>query len=401
MDDTILSLGDLRLSAHLATPPPPGRAQGLVVCHGFPNGPRGAATVGTTYADLADRLARDSGFVVLTFNFRGTGTSEGDFSVRGWLDDLRAAVRMLAARDDVRGVWTVGFGHGATFALCEAMNDDLVRGVASIAARTSLGDWVRDPGGLVAEAREMGMITTDGYPTDMGAWGRELQLLDAEVAVRRLGDRPLLVLHGVDDIDVPVDEARAVAQVAGPVINASYSNWGGTRYTRTVSAFPPASAESYGGPNTSDLATVGYDRHSFVWPQWGSTDWLTQCYRAKVYFMIDQYMPKSAKLKSAKMHIKQVGVKRLNDTHASCAVGYTTLTALWTNWANPPVTNPLGLDFGSTNYLVDVTTTVKKWLDGTQVNYGFLLTSEEVDWGKETKMCGSTLEVSLFLQFQD
>lgn len=216
MDDTILSLGDLRLSAHLATPPPPGRAQGLVVCHGFPNGPRGAATVGTTYADLADRLARDSGFVVLTFNFRGTGTSEGDFSVRGWLDDLRAAVRTLADRADVRGVWTVGFGHGATFALCEAMNDDLVRGVASIAARTSLGDWVRDPSGLVAEAREMGMIRTDGFPPDLGAWGRELQMLDAEVAVRRLGDRPLLILHGVDDIDVPVDEARAVAAVAGP-----------------------------------------------------------------------------------------------------------------------------------------------------------------------------------------
>jgi putative redox protein len=216
MDDSILSLGGLRLSAHLALPPPPGRAQGLVVCHGFPNGPRGAATVGTTYADLADRLARDSGFVVLAFNFRGTGTSEGDFSVRGWMHDLRAAVRTLAERPDVRGVWTVGFGHGATFALCEAVNDDLVRGVASIAARSSLGDWVRDPGGLVTEAREMGMIRTAGYPPDVSAWGRELQLLDADHAVRRLGDRPLLILHGVDDIDVPVDEARAMAAAAGP-----------------------------------------------------------------------------------------------------------------------------------------------------------------------------------------
>jgi putative redox protein len=215
MDETILSVGGLRLSAHLAVPPPPGRSQGLVVCHGFPNGPRGAATVGTTYADLADRLARDSGFVVLTFNFRGTGTSEGDFSVRGWLDDLRCAVRTVAGRGDVRGVWTVGFGHGATFALCEAVDDELVRGVAAIAARTSLGDWSRDPGGLVTEAREMGMIRTPGYPTEMGAWGRELPLLDAERAVRRLGDRPLLILHGVDDVDVPIEEARAVASNAG------------------------------------------------------------------------------------------------------------------------------------------------------------------------------------------
>src|SRR5215471_7276859 len=136
MDDSILSLdGETRLSAHLAVPPPPGRTRGLVVCHGFPNGPRGAATVGTTYPDLADRLARDSGFVVLTFNFRGTGTSDGDFSVRGWLDDLDAAVDDLGARADVRTVWTAGFGHGATFALCHAAGREDVGGVGAVAAR--------------------------------------------------------------------------------------------------------------------------------------------------------------------------------------------------------------------------------------------------------------------------
>ena len=62
----------------------------------------------------------------------------------------------------------------------------------------------------------MGMITSPGFPGDLGAWGSELTCLDAERAVRRLGDRPLLILHGTDDIDVPVAEARAVAAVAGP-----------------------------------------------------------------------------------------------------------------------------------------------------------------------------------------
>jgi putative redox protein len=215
MDDTLL-VGDLKLSAHRALPPAPGRAMGLVVCHGFPNGPRGAATVGTTYPDLADRLARDARFVVLTFNFRGTGTSDGDFSVQGWLDDLRAAVADVGARTDVRGVWTAGFGHGATFAMCEAAGDPNVRGVAAIASRASLGDWVRDPSGLVAQAREMGMIRTPGYPRDMGEWGRELRLLDAEAAARQLRDRSFLVVHGVDDTEVPVETARDVADAAAP-----------------------------------------------------------------------------------------------------------------------------------------------------------------------------------------
>ena len=85
MDDTILS-GDLRLSAHFALPTTPGPSLGLVLCHGLPNPPRGAATVGTTYPDLADHIANEAGWAVLTFNFRGTGTSEGDFSARDILD---------------------------------------------------------------------------------------------------------------------------------------------------------------------------------------------------------------------------------------------------------------------------------------------------------------------------
>jgi hypothetical protein len=60
MDDSISS-GDLRLAAHVAAPPPPGRALGLVLCHGLPNGPRGASAVGNTYPELADRVARESG----------------------------------------------------------------------------------------------------------------------------------------------------------------------------------------------------------------------------------------------------------------------------------------------------------------------------------------------------
>ena len=161
MDDTILS-GDLKLSAHVAVPNPPLPSLGLVLCHGLPNPPRGAATVGTTYPDLADHIAHEAGWIVLTFNFRGTGTSEGDFSAHGWLDDLRAAVRALHARPDVRGVWIAGFGHGGTFAVCEAADDHLVRGVATIASPSTLRDWAQDPGSA-ARARAL-----DGHDPQRG-----------------------------------------------------------------------------------------------------------------------------------------------------------------------------------------------------------------------------------------
>src|SRR5438445_12782736 len=173
MDETIRSEG-VRLAAHVATPSTPGPGSGLVLCHGFPNGPRGAAAVGTTYPDLADRIARGTGWVVLTFNFRGTGTSEGDFSVDGWLADLRGAVRVLAGRGDVRAVWTAGFGHGGTFAVCEAPDDDLVRGVAAVATPVTLGDWAREPSRLLATRRATGMIRTPRFPPDAGSRGRHL-----------------------------------------------------------------------------------------------------------------------------------------------------------------------------------------------------------------------------------
>ena len=215
MDETIRSDG-LRLAAHLAAPSSPGSAHGLVLCHGLANEPRGAVTVGTTYPALADRLATETGWYVLTFNFRGTGTSEGDFSAGGWIADLRAAVRTLASHPDVRGVWTAGFGHGGTFAVCEAADDRAVRGVATVGAPVSLASWSRDPRGLLGHAREMGMVRTAGFPNNPGAWSRAVAAIDAPAAARRFEGRPLLVLHGSEDEEVPLDDARAIAEAGKP-----------------------------------------------------------------------------------------------------------------------------------------------------------------------------------------
>ena len=65
---------------------------GLILCHGFPIGPLDARQSGGTFPELIDRVANELGWVAMTFNFRGCGTSEGDFSLQGWVDDLRAAI---------------------------------------------------------------------------------------------------------------------------------------------------------------------------------------------------------------------------------------------------------------------------------------------------------------------
>lgn len=212
--DTTIPSGDGELAAYLTRPAEASRVPGLVLCHGFPSGPRGAVTSGLTYPELADRLARDAGWAVLTFNFRGTGTSAGDFSISGWLADQQAAIDVLAERDDVVGVWLAGSSLGGSLAVATAAVDERVRGVATLAAPATLREWARDPARFLEYARTMGVVQTPGFPPSPTAWMREIAEFDAAAMAARIPPRPLFVLQGSDDDQVSVADARALADAA-------------------------------------------------------------------------------------------------------------------------------------------------------------------------------------------
>jgi uncharacterized protein len=205
----------LRLSGYLAEPPVPVATPtpGLVLCHGFPAGPGGAATSGQTYPELAERLAADTGWVVLAFNFRGTGTSEGNFSLAGWLDDLHAAIDHLLATG-VSGVWLLGSSTGGALAICQAGEDERVRGVATLSARADFDDWAADPERLLEHARTIGVIRNRTFPPDPAAWGRELREIRPTALIGKIPPRPILLVHGAMDDTVPLEDARVLADAA-------------------------------------------------------------------------------------------------------------------------------------------------------------------------------------------
>ncbi|MDP9075050.1 MAG: lysophospholipase [Actinomycetota bacterium] len=210
--------GELTLSGYLARPSASaakgaGR-YGIVVCHGFPSEPNSAAVASQTYRQLADRLADDAGWVALTFNFRGTGESQGDFSLGGWLADLKAAIDHLLTAVEVEAAWLCGFAAGGALSICAAGEDERVRGVATFAAPADFHDWGSDPRRFLALARASGVIRSARVPTDLDAWTRELREIRPLSLVGKIPPRPLLIVHGANDEVVPMLDARALADAA-------------------------------------------------------------------------------------------------------------------------------------------------------------------------------------------
>jgi len=216
-ESLIVRSGGLALSAYLARPSPSAAGgegrQGLVLCHGFPV-VRSADSSSAPYQELADRLAADTGWTILSLSFRGVGQSEGNFSLGGWLSDLQAATDALLGVAGVDEVFLCGFAAGGALALCAAGEDMRIRGVAAFAAPADFGERSADARRFVAQARAAGLIRDPKFPADLEAWGRELREVRPLSLIGKIPPRPVLIVHGTIDEVVPLLDARALADAA-------------------------------------------------------------------------------------------------------------------------------------------------------------------------------------------
>jgi len=211
---TSLEVDGAPLEHHLARPPGSvrGRARcGLVIAHGMPLGEGAAADAAVTLPELADRVARDTGWLALAFSFRGAGRSPGAFSPGGWLEDLRGAVELLRA--ETPSVFIAGFGLGGALALRATAADPSVGGVAALGAPADLNAASADPGRVVACAVASGYRSA-ADPVDLDAWAEELRAVDPSGAAASVPPRPLLLVHGSIDPLVPVVDARVLSDAA-------------------------------------------------------------------------------------------------------------------------------------------------------------------------------------------
>ena len=215
--------------AQPSSPGPSGRP-GMVIVPGFPAAPGGGPNSFRTFPGLADRVAEDARMVALTFAFRGISASEGNFSLAGWLEDLRAAIEYLRLVDGIDGaIWMMGFGTGGALAIAAAVDEPDVAGIVSVAAPADFRDWASRPRELLSHARKCGAISNPDFPSDMSKWTKELGQIAAVESAGKLDEESvrLMVLHGSNDDAVPPLDARAIADAHG---NAELRLIGGARH---------------------------------------------------------------------------------------------------------------------------------------------------------------------------
>ena len=171
-------------------------------------------------------------FNVVAVDLRHGGRSEDaeiTFGVQERLD-IRAVVDWLERTKAPRSIGLMGNSMGGAAAAAEAVDDPRIAALVLDSTHAS---------GVEAISRRLSV--EEGHPAYPGAWGiaagvwmrtgHDLRSADPLQTVPRLGDRPVLLIHGsADPIDVPADSAERTlqaARAAGIDIELRYCEGGG------------------------------------------------------------------------------------------------------------------------------------------------------------------------------
>jgi len=149
---------------------------------------------------------------------------------------------------------------------------------------------------------------------------------------------------------------------------------------------------------------VGADHFKLVPNLTGWVD--TAACRARVVFDVTPFMGKGADIIEAKMHLTQTGSIRTNTSNASCATSWWFLLGYIANteagWQNFPIDSSChgNLNRWETDYSVDITPAVKRWVSGTQFNYGLLLISGDESAVQKVYTCYSCFKPELLIKLK-
>ena len=200
----------LTLAGWLIKPDSSGtRSPAIIICHGL-----GANK--SDFTDLAVFLAQ-RGYLVLAFDFRAHGDSEGSRTSLGFHEkkDVHAALLYLSSRSDVdKGrIGIFGFSLGGSTAILSAAETRNFRAIAVDSAFTSLRDQARQA--------ITGFYHLPAFPfVNVAVLSYELYFqtnvgkIDPESVIGTISPAPILIIAGEGDDMIPAENGRRLYRAA-------------------------------------------------------------------------------------------------------------------------------------------------------------------------------------------
>lgn len=166
------------------------------------------------------KMVHEGGFATLMFDMRGSGMRRGEPVTLGYKErwDLMDAVAYVRTRPDVDRdrIGAFGVSMGGAVALMAAAEEPAIKAIVTDSAYADIADMIKP--GIVAflgkHALPFANLIVRYAETMMGVRADEIR---PEKAAAQLGQRPLLVIHGLDDILTHPESAYKLYQAAtGP-----------------------------------------------------------------------------------------------------------------------------------------------------------------------------------------
>ncbi|MGH3426560.1 MAG: alpha/beta hydrolase [Mycobacteriales bacterium] len=202
-----IRIDDDRLAAVYTVPRDASPKSLVVMLHGGPGGQKDGPE--GLYSTLAAVLARQ-GIASLRFDFRGMGDSSGryrDMTIARQVADFNC-VWSLARSWGFGRFGVIGESYGATIALHSRLADP--DAVCLLWPAIYFLDGTFCPfvtPEKMAAARRDGFMVEDGPEVGLAFLEEVFEVRDVEAGVRRIS-APTLLIHGVDDSEVPVRQSQ-------------------------------------------------------------------------------------------------------------------------------------------------------------------------------------------------
>lgn len=186
----------------------------ILLLHGFPGNPEDVLGLG-------EKLS-EKGFNVFTFNYRGTFESEGFHGLKNSQQDVAAAYSFLGTNEiaekyeiDTADIILGGYSFGGGMALTYAANNNRSTRVFAIAP-TDHGQFARDVqnskdyhdafhASFESLRKPNGPVSFEGddFFTELL---ENADYYDLRLAVPQLADKDLLLIYGIDDASVTLED---------------------------------------------------------------------------------------------------------------------------------------------------------------------------------------------------